>query len=459
MNKLSKLLIGIFIFIFLFYKEEPGLNVGLFALATWLLTYINKSEKSENSFFWILSLSCFVSIFSFAWYGDVLSFFALFFSVVITVIYSQYPTMNLVTYPVIFAINILTFPFRIFYFENWLPNTVFKASWKKWVTTAIIPAFFLLVFALVYATGSDLFSDFFKKIFFDINFIQIFVLALLAFFILFNLWCLWLPRIMIRVNDELNDDFKETKQKTVIPAFSLFDKNLKRRGGEITFILLNTLLLVFIISYNYEQFFAVGGNSSLSDEIHQRIATVIVSILMAIGLILFYFKSKMNLRSEGKFLKTLSLIWILLNGLLVLSAFTKNGEYILNYGLTFKRISVIIFLFICLIGLFMTWYKIAWQKTNIFLINRMAWTLFFTFVINAPINYSWLVTKYNITLKKGIDKSYLQSLDYNKEILYNHFSNDTEWQNYFSQKDSWIQYQKNNSILSCYLYYKFLKLK
>ncbi len=452
-------MIGILVFIFIFYKQEPGINVGIFSLTVWMLTYINKPVKSESKFFWILSLSCFISIFSFAWYGDVLSFLALFFSIVITVFYSQYPQMKLVTYPLIFIINFLTFPFRVFYFQDWLPKSVFRASWKKWITTVIIPLFFLIVFALVYATGSDLFSGFFKSILFDFDFIQLIVLALLSFFILFNLWCLWLPSILIRVNSDLQNDLGAATHKSIIPSFSLFDKNLERRGGEITLILLNILLLVFIVAYNYEQFFAAGGNSSLSDEIHQRIATVIVSILMAIGLILFYFKSKIDLNAEGKLLKYLSLVWLLLNALLVLSAFTKNGEYILNFGLTYKRISVFIFLIICLIGLYMAWYKIAHQKTNVYLINRMAWTLFFTLVINAPVNYSWIVTKYNISLNKKIDKDYLKGLEYNKQIMYDHFSKIPEWQDHFAREKTWLLFRKNNSLLSSNLYYKFLKIE
>ena len=36
------------------------------------------------------------------------------------------------------------------------------------------------------------------------------------------------------------------------------DIDFERRSGEITLFLLNVLLLVFIATYNYEQFFEVG---------------------------------------------------------------------------------------------------------------------------------------------------------------------------------------------------------
>lgn len=459
MNTLSKLVTGILIFVCLFYNHIPGLNISLFAFAVWMFCFAENQSKPKSGFFWMLSAACMVAIFSFAWYGDEISFFALFFSIIVTVLYSQFPSLNVVTYPIILGINFLTFPFRIFFFRNWLPGNFFKSSWKKWIATAVVPILFLILFTFVYATGSDLFSGFFEKVFFKLDIVQIILLGILAFFILFNLWCLWLPRLVIRLNTELKDDFRDESKKSIIPSFSLFDKSLERRGGEITFILLNILLLIFIISYNYEQFFAVGANNSLSDEIHQRIATVIVSIILAIGLILFYFKSKINLGTEGRLLKMLSIIWIILNSLLVLSAFIKNGEYILHYGLTFKRISVFIFLIICLIGLYLTWYKIRFQKTNVFLINRMSWTLFFTLVITAPINFSSIVTTYNIHHIEQVDTKYLQGLPFNKAVLFDNYRNDPAWQDYFAREKEEILFEQNKPFLSSILYYKQLKLK
>lgn len=458
MNKISQLLAGTLVFIFLFYHLAPGLNVSIFGIAVWFLPFLAKRKKPANRHFWALSFACWISIFSFAWYGDEISFLALFSSLVMTTFYSQYPTMNIITYPAIFIINLLTFPFRVFFFKYWLPGNLLNSGWKKWLSTAVIPVLFLVLFSIVYATGSNIFSDFFKNIFFKFSVAEVFVLAVVSFFILFNLWCLWVPKLLIMLNKELSNNFATIPVKSIIPTFSVFDKNLEKRGGEITFTLLNVLLFIFIIAYNYEQFFETAGNNSLSDEIHQRVATVIISILMAIGLILFYFKSKIDVENEGRFLKKLTLIWISLNSLLVLSAFLKNGEYILHYGLTFKRISVFIFLIICLIGLYLTWHKIKYQKTNFFLINRMTWTLFITIVLVSPVNFSWIVTKYNISVNKGIEKSYLQGLDYNKSILSHYYSNIPEWSDYFLQEQKQISLEKRKPLLSSNLYYRFFRL-
>jgi len=456
MNKLSKLLAGILIFVILFYNREPGINLSLFALSIWALSIIKNPEKTRGKMYWLLSISCWISILSFAWYGDVLSLFAVLFSIIFFVMYLQFPKLRLATYPLVGIINFFTFPFRIFFFNHWLKGLNRKPQWKKWIATAIIPVIFLILFLFVYSTGSDLFRKFFKNIFFEFDPIQIFILGLLGFFILFNLWFMWVPKLLIKLNNELGDEFSETGSKSFILSFSFFDKNLELRSGKITFILLNLLLLIFIITYNYEQFFSAGELGKLSDEIHQRIATVIGSIVLAIGMVLFYFKSKINFHSEGRLLKKLSLAWIILNSLLLVSAFIKNGEYILNYGLTFKRISVFIFLILCQIGLLLTWYKINRQKTNIFLINKMGWVFFFALVICSPVNFSWIVTKYNLNHPKYNDPTYLQSLDYNKKILYDTYKDNPEWINYFSEQKTKTDFERKRGFLSSRLYYRFL---
>ncbi len=132
MNKLPKLLIGILIFIFLFYNHEPGINLSLFALSIWALSIIKSSEKTRGKMYWLLSISCWISSLSFAWYGDVLSLFAVLFSIIFFVVYLQFPKLRLATYPLVGIINFFTFPFRIFFINHWLKGLNRKPQWKKW---------------------------------------------------------------------------------------------------------------------------------------------------------------------------------------------------------------------------------------------------------------------------------------------------------------------------------------
>lgn len=459
MNKLSLLFPGTMIFLLLFYNQTAGLNISLFAVSIWFLSYRNFRSHTGSTQSTALSVSCWLSAISFAWYGDPLSFFALFTSTLVTTLLAQFPNLKLITLPLISFINLCTFPFRVFYFKHWIPGLKEWGNWRKRLAIVVLPLFFLTVFALVYSTGSNLFSEFFSNIFFNFDLIQIILLSLLAFFILFNMWVIWIPRLVIELNNELNDNYSSPKKKSIFPKMVIFDKDLERKSGEITFMLLNGLLIIFLAAYNYEQFFEASSRENLSGEIHERIATVICSIILAMGLILLYFRTKINQETENKPLIKLAFIWIILNLLLVVSASIKNTEYILQYGLTFKRISVFIFLILCCIGLYITYYKIKKQKTNTFLINKMAWVFYVTLMITAPVNFSWIVTSYNIQFHKTKDESYLKNLDFNKHILYEHYKNQPEWGEYFRRQKDNYEIQKQKSILSSYLYERYITLK
>ena len=128
-------------------------------------------------------------------------------------------------------------------------------------------------------------------------------------------------------------------------------------------------MVFFIITYNYEQFYeSVKSPVKLSAETHERVNAVIMSIIMSIVVIMFYFKSSFNFDPKAGLLKILAKVWIVLNAVLIISTMIKNSEYIINYGFTYKRLGVYAFLILALIGLVTTFIKIQKQKRNIFLI-------------------------------------------------------------------------------------------
>lgn len=451
MNKFSKLVAGILVFDLLFFNQLPGLNISIFAVAVWLLILINQKKKQRDKAFLILSISFFLSCFSFAWYGDPLSFFALFVSLYTTGIYSQYKKLHFIFYPVLGIINAISFPFRFFYFNSWLPLKIKENSWQKTLALIIIPFLIFIVFFAIYTTGSSLFATFYRNLFFNFDGLQLFLLTILSFILLFNLWFLCIPKTIIRINSSLKNEFNG-EDCNFLPSFTLFDRRLERRGGEITLTLLNLLLTLFIIAYNYEQFFSHSEN--LSDEIHERITTVIASIILAVAVILFYFRGKGD--DKNRHLKRLTYIWIALNSLLLLSALIKNSEYIFSLGLTFKRISVFIFLIICFMGLYFTAIKIKNEKTNFYLINKMMIVFYSSLVISAPINFSWIVTKYNLSFYEKPDVNYLRNLDYNKALLYKTYYGQPQWNSYFEYELINVKMMNNRSILSTSLYDRYL---
>ena len=86
----------------------------------------------------------------------------------------------------------------------------------------------------------------------------------------------------------------------------------------------------------------------------------------------------------------------------------------------------------------------------------MGWVFFFALVICSPVNFSWIVTKYNLNHPKYNDPTYLQSLDYNKKILYDTYKDNPEWINYFSEQKTKTDFERKRGFMSSRLYYRFL---
>ena len=141
--------------------------------------------------------------------------------------------------------------------------------------------------------------------------------------------------------------------------------------------------------------------------------------------------------------------WLFLNTMLVISAFAKNSEYILNLGLTYKRLGVYAFLILSLIGLFLTFRKIQNKKTNTFLFNHMIWYFYGTILVCSFINWGNLATKYNIYAKKG-NYRFLSTLNFNDKTLKQNFPKE-------SNKKVEIIGDEKGTFLSKTLYYETLK--
>ncbi len=249
-------------------------------------------------------------------------------------------------------------------------------------------------------------------------------------------------------------------QKSSVKSYSLLDSDFKRRSGEITFLLLNLLLVVFIVTFNYEQFFESIATSKLSAATHERVNAVVFSIFMSIVVVPLYFKGEFNFEPKAKSIKMLAKVWILLNSILILSTLVINSEYISFYGLTYKRLGVFVFLILATLSLFFTFIKIARQKSNAYLFNQMIGYCYGMILLCSFINWGNLITIYNISVKKGIDPIFLSELNFNDEVRRNYFL-ENKLDGAYSEvlKEEEIKYKLTNSFLSKALYYESLKEK
>lgn len=460
MKKYHLILACSLIFTLLFYKESIGVNLAIFGLVlTGIICYFFRERFIDKSY-WVLAVTSVLSCFAFAWYGDFVSFLALSMSIIFLQFKTQETKLKIIqVFPLVF-INGITSLGRILMFSQWLPKRKINNNFaKKLIAYFLIPTLFLTLFYVVYSFGSEHFNSIFSYYTLDVNVFQLILIGLLGLYISFSFWNYWIPEICYDINPKLDNDFNNEIRIGNQKTFSFLDLDFERKSGTITLLLLNCLLLVFIVTYNYEQFFEVVEKSKLSSATHERVNAVIFSIAMAVGVILFYFKGGFNFDEKAKNLKRLSKIWILLNSILIVSAIIKNSEYVSNFGLTYKRLGVYAFLLLSIIGLSFAFYKISNQKTNAYLFNQMIWYFYGTILLCSFVNWGNLITNYNISVNKGVEPKFLKSLNYNEEYRQKYFPDSSIPSINDFDRESDVEYEQSKSFLSKALYYESVSVK
>lgn len=460
MKKYHLILVCSLVFTLLFYHESVGVNLSIFGLVlTGLICYLFK-DKFDTVSHWALVFTSVFSCLAFAWYGDFVSFAALVFSILFLQFRTQDSQLKiLLTFPIAF-INQFASVVRIFQFNQWLPKWQSENNLvKKIIAYGVIPMVFLAIFFIVYSFGSDHFSGLFFNYELDLDMFQVLAIAALGFYISFSFWNYWVPDYCYNNKSKLDNDFSAEKRNEHRPTFSFLDLDFERNSGVITLFLLNCMLLVFIGTYNYEQFFQDQEVTALSAATHERVNAVIFSIVMAVGVMLFYFKDGFNFDEKAKNLKMLSKVWIVLNGMLIISTIVKNSEYVSYYGLTYKRLGVYAFLVLAIIGLFFTFMKIQKQKANAYLFNQMVWYFYGTVLLCSYLNWGNIITSYNISVNKGIDAYFLGSLDFNEQQCLDYFSGKPDEMEKLKYVKEQVKYHKKDSFLSKALYYETIAVE
>ncbi|MCJ7934619.1 MAG: DUF4173 domain-containing protein [Chryseobacterium sp.] len=444
------------LFVIVFYDQDMGLNLGILGMIYAVLTLYKTAGKNKTGTLYTLFGTSILSSMAFAWYGDFSSFLAVVSSLLLLSYKSKNSKMKILFLIPVFILNGFTSFCRFFDFDKWLPQRNVSGLWQKTLAFILIPLLLVSVFFGIYSAGSDHFAALFTGYELDINLWQVFCLSVMGFFIAFNYWNFTVEKLIYKKHHVLNNDFQKDAQAPKA-TYSFLDLSSERMSGVISFFSLNILLVFFIITYNYEQFYELPKTPvQLSEETHQRVNAVIMSIIMAILVILFYFKSGFNFDPKAGLMKILAKIWIFLNAVLVLSAAAKNYEYIVNYAFTYKRLGVFAFLILSLIGLILTYIKIKRQKRNAFLFNTMAWYFYGTIVVCSVVNWGGFITSQNMKRKDFTVDYHLESVNFSeKELLkYAREKNNLQLKKNLEKK---IKYERSKTFFSKIIYYQTIQ--
>ena len=246
--------------------------------------------------------------------------------------------------------------------------------------------------------------------------------------------------------------YNEWERKTGTPKpFVLMGLKHEYLTAFMVLALLNLLFLaVNIIDIRWVWFrFYVPAEFSLKDFVHEGVGWLIFSLLVSMGLILFYFRGNLNLYRDNHKLKTLAYFWIFQNAILAVSVVIRTFYYIGFHGLAPGRIGVLIFLTMVLLGLSSLAWKIGHNYNNAYVVRVN--TLFVIGVLGVSSLLPWnhIILRHNLAHGNvnEIDVDYYldldpqvyplvyENLDIIEAQIKGHQRNARTWINYSSLED------------------------
>jgi hypothetical protein len=143
--------------------------------------------------------------------------------------------------------------------------------------------------------------------------------------------------------------------------------------------------------------------------------------------LLFFFRGNLNFYKRNKWLRYGAYGWIAQNAILVISVLLRDYYYITHMGLAYKRIGVLVFLLMVLMGLITVFIKIHQRKTVYYLWRVNGWFAVVLLVTASCVHWDETIAGYNLAHKNSIpidvkflltlsDKT-LPLLDKNRDVL------------------------------------------
>jgi hypothetical protein len=420
----SFVLVGIVAYNFLFWGEKLGLNILIFSVALLACLFTLYPEARQSRIAQITAigtlLSAIMIVFNNSGYAKVIHFISL----TTTVGFVQQYVLRFFWYGfVVLFMNFSKLPQRWFKALEIVPKyfTGFHKV-KRFTKLAIFPAAVLFVFYWIYAFANPAFAkisaDVFDKItHFLTQFTFSFSIERIAFllvgFIFLSLAIYknnWenlitldlqkrfkLSRFVIKKQDQ--NLVKAKIQKGIPPKMMNFIR-LKNEYRTALLLVWSLNALLFFVNLTDIRFvwrdFSDKTAFEMRQIVHEGTYLLIFAILLAMGIILFYFRKNLNFYPKNQLLKMAAYVWIIQNLVLAFSVGIRTYHYIAQFGLAYKRIGVYIFLLLTAIGLVTMLLKVRDKQTTYALIFKNSWIAYSILVTLTFVNGDVFITKYNL---------------------------------------------------------------
>lgn len=407
---------------FIFYQEDMGLNAIFFIVPLLLLAFANtyKTGPYEKEVA-ITAIGAFLSALAVVGNDSDLAKGMYWVSILLFIGFIKHSSIRFLPLAVTASLaNLVFVPWRMvqeytgaIHWTNSLHYTIKKAvGWS-------IPLGLFTLFLLIYYLANDKFAGMLDTVFYFIftpnkQSIAIEQAALfLVGFLLVGAIFFNHPfsNSLSKRQEQLHTDLIRSRKKRFISFFSPLILKSRFKLSIITLTLLNALICIVNFTDLMYVWFSrrALSASELSLYVHEGTNLLIFAILLAAIILVVIFRKNLNFFPDNEGLKKLAYIWLGQNMFMVLSVAIRNFQYSHNFGLTYKRIGVFIFLLIVLIGLVTLLLKIRDRKSHYFLWHRNSWAVYLVLLLAGFINWNLLITRVNLNpnYTKHLDIQYL----------------------------------------------------
>ncbi|QJX45888.1 DUF4173 domain-containing protein [Hymenobacter taeanensis] len=441
LSTLQKLMLplGAIAFDILFWNQEVGLNLSLYTLLITVVTLLGLPRHAaqwHSVGFWAMLLGTVLSSGLVVWLGSGTARLACVASLVLLLGYRNQPLLRQVAYALLTALGSVTLalPGLLPYLH--LPNGG-SAGWARtrfYSRVLLLPLVVLGVFHVLFSLGSPQYAELSSQLFATLEewLGQLLAGISIPHLLFFVLGLLLTAGAIVSVpyhffldQESRFGEFVRRQRDRVaslavrrpdfgLKKFRTLDLRKEYLAALAVFGLVNVLLLVVnALDVRLLWFgFTPRPGFDLTQFVHEGTYVLILSILVAMGIVLWFFRRNLNFYQQG--LPTLrwgATIWVLQNIVLVVSVGLRNYYYILHTGLAYKRIGVYGFLLLTLFGLGTVLLKI-WQRRSAFSLVRLnGWAAYAVLLLLAAGNWEVWITRYNLQPRfKELDLGFLLNM-------------------------------------------------
>jgi hypothetical protein len=289
----------------------------------------------------------------------------------------------------------------------------------------ILPGSIIIIFATLYAATNSILHNFLMHSANKLSLVENFfdpirIVTWILFFLFVGVFFITPSKVTLLDFGGYSKRIIREELKRNSPNFPILGLTHELKVSKIILYSLN-ILLFLTITFEGVVFFSSSleySAADLSKMVHSGTNIVTFTIALSVALVIAFFRKNLNFHPKKHLLIKLSSIWLALNSIYVGIVASKNAMYILDFGLTAKRMSVIIYLSACLALLFYAYLKISNKWTVQYFMNKFLATFCIIVLTYSLIDHKAIIVSFAATIQKeNIDTKYLSRLCKNRQLL------------------------------------------